>query len=78
MSSRTQNEQRFTEWQELPEGGRLYQRRVTGRTGWVAIYCKQVDQTERTLRFWQEIRDESGRLREIHEKFPVDRGHLKV
>jgi hypothetical protein len=29
-------------------------------------------------RFWQEIYDERGRLVEVHEKYPVDRGHEKV
>jgi len=28
--------------------------------------------------FWQEIYDDTGRLVEIHEKFPVDKGHQKV
>jgi hypothetical protein len=78
MSSRRQNELRFTDWQELPGGGRLYQRRVPGRTGWSAIHYKEVDSSEVTVRFWQEIYDEAGHLREIHEKFPVDLGHRKV
>jgi len=43
-----------------------------------AAYCKEVDRQENTVRFWQEIFDETGRLREIHEKFPVDRGHQNV
>jgi hypothetical protein len=30
------------------------------------------------LRFWQEVYDETGGLIEIHEKFPVDKGHQKV
>ena len=33
---------------------------------------------ETTLRFWQEIYDDQGRLVEIHEKFPVDKGHQKA
>jgi hypothetical protein len=37
-----------------------------------------VDTAEQTVRFWQEIYDETGRLVEIHEKFPVDKGHWKV
>ena len=78
MSSRRQNELRFTEWDELPGGGRLYRRVITGRSGWRAVYCKEVDSNESTQRFWQEIFDEEGRLREIHEKFPVDRGHRQV
>jgi len=33
---------------------------------------------ETTVRFWQEIYDEQGALVELHEKFPVDKGHRKV
>jgi hypothetical protein len=51
---------------------------VTGRFGWRARYLKEVDADETILRFWQEIYDETGGLIEIHEKFPVDKGHQKV
>lgn len=78
MSNQSQNEKKFESWEELALGGRRYRREVPGRSGWKAIYWKEVDQDETTLRFWQEIHDESGRLVEIHEKFPVDRGHKKV
>jgi hypothetical protein len=37
-----------------------------------------VDADERTVRFWQEIYDDAGKLVETHEKFPVDKGHQKV
>jgi hypothetical protein len=37
-----------------------------------------VDAAEATVRFWQEIYDDRGKLAEIHEKFPVDKGHQKV
>jgi hypothetical protein len=78
VSTRKQNELRFPEWQDLAGGGRLYRRVVTGRSGWRAIYCMEVDPSENTQKFWQEIFDDQGRLREIHEKFPVDRGHKRV
>jgi hypothetical protein len=79
MATRKQNEKQFGYWVELPNlGGRIYQRSVVGRYGWTAIYYKQVDAEENTIRFWQEIRDESGELREIHEKYPVDKGHIKL
>jgi hypothetical protein len=39
---------------------------------------KEVDANETTLRFWQEIYNEEGRLVEVHEKYPVDRGHQSV
>ncbi len=39
---------------------------------------KEVDPAERTVRFWQEVFDDQGRLVEVHEKYPVDKGHQKV
>lgn len=78
MSSRTQNEKKFGQWQELPESRRRYWRDVLGRQGWRARYLKEVDANESTVRFWQEIYDEQGRLVETHEKYPVDRGHRKA
>jgi hypothetical protein len=46
--------------------------------GWLAHYVKEVDASETTLRFWQEIYDHRGQLAEIHEKFPVDKGHRQA
>jgi hypothetical protein len=69
VSTRTRNEKRFGQWVELPGGG---------RQGWSARYLKEVDAAEATLRFWQEIFDEQGRLVEVHEKYPVDTGHQKA
>ena len=77
MSTRTQNEQKFGTWDELPDGSRRYQMDVRGRSGWLARYVKEVDAEDTTLRFWQEIYDDQGRLVEIHEKYPVDKGHRK-
>jgi len=37
-----------------------------------------VDADEKTLSFKQEIYDENEKLVEIHEKFPVDKGHIKL
>ena len=78
MSTRVQNEKKFGHWDELPGGGRRYRLDVTGRLGWLARYSKEVDANETTLRFWQEIYDDQGKLVETHEKFPVDTGHKKV
>jgi hypothetical protein len=75
---RCQNEKKFGTWEDLPDGGRRYWYEVRGRTGWKARYVKEVDRDERTIRFYQEIYDDQGRLVEIHEKCPVDRGHHKV
>jgi hypothetical protein len=78
MSARVQNEKKFGHWDELPGGGRRYRLDVTGKLGWRARYWKEVDANETTLRFWQEIYDDHGKLVETHEKFPVDTGHKKV
>jgi hypothetical protein len=40
--------------------------------------AKEVNAGEKITRFWQEVFDSSGRLVEIHEKYPVDTGHRKV
>jgi len=78
MTTRAQNERKFGQWTELPNAGRRYWLDVTGRLGWRARYVKEVDANETTVRFWQEIYDDHGQLVEIHEKFPVDKGHRKV
>ena len=78
MSTRTQNEKKFGSWDDLPGDGRRYWLDVSGRSGWVARYLKEVDAKETTLKFWQEIYDDQRRLVEVHEKYPVDKGHQKV
>ena len=78
MGTRAQNEKKFDSWEELPDGGRRYHLDVAGRSGWLARYLKEVDAEDTTLRFWQEIFDDQGRLVEIHEKYPVDAGHRKA
>jgi hypothetical protein len=62
----------------LPGGGRRYRLDIPERMRWLARYLKEVNKDETTLRFWQEIYDETGKLIEIHEKFPVDKGHQKA
>ena len=78
MSTRFQNERKFPQWDELPNGGRRYRIEVPGRLGWLARYLKEVSADETTVRFWQEIYDDTGRLVETHEKYPVDKGHQKA
>jgi len=78
LSTRPQNERKFGSWEELPNGGRRYWFEVAGRRGWKARYVKEVDADENTVRFWQEIYDDQGKLVEIHEKYPVDTGHQQV
>mgnify|MGYP000106012233 FL=1 len=78
MGTRQQNEQKFPDWESLPNGARRYWRDVTGHSGWRARYLKEVDANENTMRFWQEIYNENRQLVEVHEKYPVDKGHRKV
>ncbi len=78
MASREQNERKFKHWEELPNGGRRYIREFVGRAGGRARYIKEVDASENTIRFAQEIYDASGRLVSVHEKFPVDLGHKQL
>lgn len=77
MTARSQNERKFGSWEVQPDGGRLYSLDVVGKLGWRARYLKLVDREEKTIRFWQEIFDEFGKLVEIHHKYPVDRGHQR-
>ena len=78
MGDRRQNEKKFGRWRDLANGGRCYELEIAGKHGWSAKYYKEVDARETTVRFWQEIFDESGALVEIHEKYPNDKGHRKV
>jgi len=75
---RRQNEKKFSAWDELPDGGRRYFFELPGRHGWSARYVKEVDASERTMKFYQEIYDEEGQMVEIHEKYPVNKGHTRV
>ncbi len=72
---RRQNERKFGKWEILPGGGRRYWYEVVGRQDWKARYVKEVDENEKTLRFYQEIYDERGNPVEVHEKFPRNKGH---
>ncbi|MBM4141575.1 MAG: hypothetical protein FJ242_08890 [Nitrospira sp.] len=78
QNKRQINEKKFAEWEDLPNGGRRYYLEVKGRHDWKARYVKEVDANEETIRFFQEVYDEKGILIEIHEKFPVDKGHKKI
>jgi len=80
MSSpkRYKNEKQFEHWFELETGSRIYWLEIPERLGWTARYIKEVDVEESTISFRQEIYDEKGVLREIHEKYPVDKGHQKI
>jgi uncharacterized protein YxjI len=75
---RQKNETEFGFWIENEDGSRVYSFEIDGKLGWKAKYFKEVDSNEITLRFGQEIYDENNALREIHEKYPVDKGHQKI
>ncbi|MBV7327633.1 hypothetical protein KFU94_05115 [Chloroflexi bacterium TSY] len=77
-TKRKRNERKYGQWQSRPENGRRYWYDVPGRHGWLARYVKEVDADENTVRFYQEIFNEEGKLVEIHEKYPVDKGHQPV
>ena len=77
-TKRLHNEREFDEWIETEEGGRIYSFEIAGKHGWKAKYIKEVDVEETTIKFWQEIYDEHNMLKEIHEKYPVDKGHQKL
>jgi hypothetical protein len=78
LQKRKENEQKFGSWEKLADGGRRYWLDVPGRSGWRARYVKEVDSAEVTVRFYQEVFDGDGHLREVHHKFPVDLGHHRV
>jgi hypothetical protein len=63
---------RITQWRPT------YIRDFVGRAGGRARYIKEVDATENTIRFAQEIYDANGRLVAVHEKLPVDLGHKQM
>ncbi len=72
------NERKFPNYEQLPDGGRRYWLDVTGKYGWTARYIKEVNALEETIKFYQEVYDGNGRLIEVHEKFPIDKGHRKI
>ena len=78
VAKRKQNEKEFGNWIEATNGGRKYWFDITGRNGGKARYVKEVDSNEITISFRQEIFNDEGTMIEIHEKFPVDKGHIKT
>lgn len=75
---RLRNEKKFGNWEDLPAGGRRYWFDIKGRYGWFARYIKEVDNDEDTIRFYQEVYNDKNELVEIHEKYPLDKGHQKL
>lgn len=78
LKKRRKNERKFGSWIENSKGGRIYSFEINGKLGWKARYIKEVDENETILRFFQEIYNDKNELVEVHEKYPVDKGHQKV
>lgn len=77
-NKRQLNEAEFEHWEDLEDGGRKYWFDVKGKVKGFARYTKLVNREEVTVSFVQEIYDQEGKLIQIHEKYPVDKGHIKV
>lgn len=75
INKRQENEKKFSNFEELPDGSRLYWFEIEGRMEWKARYVKIVDHNEVTVSFRQEIYNGNEILVEIHEKYPIDNGH---
>ena len=52
---RKENEKKFDQWEDLLDGSRRYYYDIQGRHGWKARYIKEVDESEKTIKFYQEI-----------------------
>ena len=78
IKKREENKKKFPFCEAMASGSKKYWFDIEGRNGWKARYLKIVDHAEVTLAFWQEIYNENGVLVEIHEKYPVDKGHIKL
>jgi hypothetical protein len=78
VATRQQNERRFPNWDELPDGGRRYYEIKLGKVAGYARYVKLVDVNEVTISIVQEIYDDAGRLIAIHQKYPIDTGHQDI
>ncbi len=75
---RKNNEKEYKNWENNSKGGRLYWKEIKAgdKSEKIARYEKEVDKDEITQKFIQKIFDKKGKLTEIHEKFPIDKGHL--
>lgn len=78
MATRAQNERRFLNWEDMPDGRRRYWTDRAGAIGGFQRMIKIVDVHENTVQVIQEIYDNDGFLIERHQKYPVDTGHQKL
>ncbi len=78
ITKRATNEREYPNWKELENGGRLYWRDIPSKDGSskIARYEKIVDVNENTVSFTQKILNAEGKILEIHEKFPINKGHI--
>ncbi len=51
FKKRKKNEFDYETWIEKADGGRIYSFEIKGRHGWKALYLKEVDSQEITLKF---------------------------
>lgn len=75
MATRLQNEKRFKNWTDLPDGGRRYWHDRLGAVSGFQRIVKIVAADETTLQVVQEIYNDDGILIERHQKYPKDTGH---
>jgi hypothetical protein len=75
MATHEQNERRFKNWVDLPDGGQRYWTDRQGAVSGFQRMIKVVDADETTLQLVQEIYNDDNILVERHQKFPVDTGH---
>lgn len=78
MATREQNEKRFPNWLDLPDGGRRYWHERKGRVSGFQRMIKVVTEDETTLLLVQEIYNDEGVLIERHQKYPEDTGHQRL
>ena len=78
INKRKENERKFTHWEDKKDGTRKYWFEIKGKMKWKARYVKVVDENETTISFRQEIYNDKNILVEIHEKYPIDKGHKKI
>lgn len=78
IKKRQINERKYNNYEKLSNGGRRYWFQVKGKLGYTAKYVKEVNNKEEVIRFYQEIYNVQMELIEIHEKFPIDKGHKKI
>ncbi len=51
---------------------------VMGKVSGFARYTKVVNEEEVTISFLQEIYDNEGKVTQVHDKYPIDKGHKKI